>query len=97
MDSCVRTTELSTLRPQRNNDAPDFFPAAQNLIVAARAMGLGTTFTSFHMTIEGVIQEKFALPNDVRPCVMIAVGYPDRKFLPLRRKPIGEVIHWNGW
>ena len=73
------------------------FPAAQNLIVAARAMGLGTTFTSFHTTVEGVIQKKLDLPDDVIPCVMVAVGYPDRQFMPVRRRPTRDVIHWNGW
>ncbi len=73
------------------------YPAAQNLIVAARAMGLGTTFTTFHMMVEDVIRSALELPTDVHPAVLVAVGYPERPFGPVRRKPLDEVVHWNGW
>jgi len=29
--------------------------------------------------------------------VMIAAGYPERAFTPVRRRPVDEVMHWNGW
>ncbi len=73
------------------------YPAAQNLIVAARSMGLGTTFTTFQMAAEPAIRKTLAIPDDVHLCVMVAVGYPERPFGPVRRKPTGEVLHWNGW
>ena len=73
------------------------YPAAQNLIVAARAMGIGTAFTTFHMTIEPLLRQRLNLPAEVIPCVMIAAGYPERAFTPVRRRPVDEVMHWNGW
>ncbi len=73
------------------------YPAAQNLIVAARAMGLGTTFTTFQMAAEPVIRKTLAIPDDVHLCVMVAVGYPERPFGPVRRKAVADVLHWNGW
>ncbi len=73
------------------------YPAAQNLIVAARAMGLGTTFTTFQMSAEPVIRRVLAIPADVHLCVLVAVGYPARPFVPVRRKPVNDVLHWNGW
>lgn len=73
------------------------YPAAQNLIVAARSMGIGTAFTTFHMTAADLIRERIGIPADVHLCVSIAAGYPDRKFKPVRRKPIGEVMHLNRW
>ena len=73
------------------------YPAAQNLIVAARAMGLGTTFTTFQMSAEPVIRRVLAIPADVHLCVLVAVGYPARPFAPVRRKPVNDVLHWNGW
>ena len=39
------------------------YPAAQNLIVAARALGLGTTFTTFHMFIESELRELLGMPK----------------------------------
>lgn len=73
------------------------YPAAQNLIVAARSLGLGTTFTTFQRVAEAVIRKSLALPDDVEPCVMVAVGYPERPFGPVRRKPVSEVLHWEQW
>jgi nitroreductase len=73
------------------------YPAAQNLIVAARAMNLGSVFTTFHMVAEPLIRELLRIPDDVHLCVCIAVGHPERKFSKVRRKPVAEVLHWNGW
>jgi nitroreductase len=73
------------------------YPAAQNLIVAARSMGLGTTFTTFQTAVEPVIRQRLSIPPDVHLCVLIAVGYPEKPFGSVRRKPVAEVLHWNGW
>ncbi|MFM7120905.1 MAG: nitroreductase family protein, partial [Gammaproteobacteria bacterium] len=73
------------------------YPAAQNLIVAARALGVGTAFTTFHMTAEATIRAVTGLPENVYPCVMIAAGWPARGFARVRRRPVEEVLHWNQW
>jgi nitroreductase len=73
------------------------YPAAQNLIVAARSMGLGTTFTTFQRVAEDVIRKSLAIPDEVFLCVLVAVGYPERAFGRVRRKPVAEVLHWNRW
>jgi nitroreductase len=73
------------------------YPAAQNLVVAARSMEIGTAFTTFHGVAEPLIRELLHVPDDVHLCVLIAVGYPERKFAKVRRKPLSEVLHWNRW
>ena len=73
------------------------YPAAQNLIVAARALGLGTTFTTFHTMIEPTVRAALALPDEVSLGVMVALGWPDRAFGPVRRKPLDDVLHWDRW
>lgn len=73
------------------------YPASQNLILAARGLGLGTTFTTFHMVAESVVRETLALPDEILIGTTLCVGYPDRPFGPVKRKPVGEVIHWDGW
>jgi nitroreductase len=73
------------------------YPAAQNLVVAARAMGIGTVFTTFQGVAEPLIRELLHIPDDVYLWVMIAAGYPERPFTKIRRKPVDEVLHWNGW
>lgn len=71
------------------------YPAGQNLIVAARSMNIGTCFTTFHRAAEPVIRELCHVPDDVHLCLFVAVGYPERAFMPVKRKPLSEVLHWN--
>ena len=71
------------------------YPAAQNLIVAARALGLGTVFTTFHMFCAAELQELLRLPQGHRIQVTIPLGWPEGKFGPVARKPVEQVIHWD--
>lgn len=73
------------------------YPAAQNLIVAARALGLGTVFTTFQGTAEPVIRETLDIPDDVHIGCLIPVGWPERKFGPLKRVGYDKVVHLDGW
>ncbi len=73
------------------------YPAAQNLIVAARAMGLGATFTTFQRRAEQVVRSTLAIPDDVRMAALIPLGWPDRPHGPVNRRPVAEVLHWEGW
>jgi nitroreductase len=68
------------------------YPASQNLIVAARGLGLGTTFTTFHMVAEAVVRDTLGLPDEQLIGTTICVGYPEKPFGPVKRKPVGEVI-----
>jgi nitroreductase len=71
------------------------YPAAQNLIVAARALGLGTVFTTFHMMCEPELRAILALPDSHRIQVTIPLGWPEGRFGPVKRKPVEEVIHFD--
>lgn len=71
------------------------YPAAQNLIVAARSLGLGTCFTTFPGQAEPQIRALCNVPEDLHLFVYVAVGYPERQFMPVKRKPIEEVVTWN--
>ena len=73
------------------------YPAAQNLIVAARAVGLGSVFTTFQGVAEPTIREILNIPDDVLIGCMIPMGWPDRKFGPLNREPYENVAHHNSW
>jgi nitroreductase len=73
------------------------YAAAQNLIVAARAVGLGAAFTMFHRFIEVPVRELLAIPADRHIAVTIPVGWPARPFGPLTRKPLEHVVHHDRW
>jgi len=49
------------------------------------------------MVAEPVVRETLGLPDDILIGTTLCVGYPDRPFGPVKRKPVSEVIHWDGW
>ncbi|MBA58013.1 MAG: hypothetical protein CMQ40_02455 [Gammaproteobacteria bacterium] len=71
--------------------------AVQNLLLAARALGLGTLMTTAHTLIESVIRENCEIPEDAYPAALIPMGYPSVKFGPTKRKPVEDVLRWNKW
>jgi len=74
------------------------FGAVQNLMLAARAEGLGTVFTGFQSGIEDYLRAEFHLPEGAVPTCFIPVGYPDgQRFGPTTRKPIDTVTYWDDW
>lgn len=73
------------------------YPAAQNLIVAARALGLGTVFTTFHRMAEPRVRAILGVPPEVQIAVTIPLGFPARPFRPVKRKPLEQVVHFETW
>jgi F420 biosynthesis protein FbiB-like protein len=74
------------------------YAAVQNLMLAARALGLGTVLTTFNIAIEDTIRRDFGLPADAKPVAVIPVGYPDgQSFGPTTRKPVDTVTFWDTW
>jgi nitroreductase len=74
------------------------YGAVQNLMLSARAIGLGTVLTTFNTAIEDTIRSEFNLPDDAKPVAVIPVGYPDgQTFGPTTRKPVESVAFFDGW
>jgi nitroreductase len=73
------------------------FPAVQNLMLAARALGLGTALTTLHMSREAEVREALAIPENVEPVAFIPVGRPRGKFGVPPRRPVEEVMHLDTW
>jgi nitroreductase len=74
------------------------YGAVQNMMLAARAQGLGTVLTTFNIALEDLIRKEYGLPDDARPVAVIPVGFPDgQDFGPTTRKPVEEVTYWDGW
>jgi nitroreductase len=71
--------------------------AAQNLLVAARAIGLGAAYTMLHTLAEPEIRALLGVPEDIHLGVTIPVGYPARPFGKIVRKPLGQMVHADGW
>jgi nitroreductase len=73
------------------------YPAAQNLLVAARALGLGAAFTMLHTLAQPAIRQLLAIPDEITIGVTMPVGRPAQPFRPIVRKPVAEVVHRDRW
>ena len=73
------------------------WPGIQNLLLAARALGLGATPTTLALGDRQAVAEALNLPNTMAAYCLIPVGYPLGKFGPVTRKPVEEVMRWEQW
>ncbi len=73
------------------------YPAVQNLMLAARAIGLGTALTTLHRLHEAEVKELLGIPDGVETMAMIPVGWPKGKFGTPARLPAEKVVYWDGW
>ena len=73
------------------------WPGIQNLLLAARALGLGATPTTLALGDRQAVAEALNLPDTMAAYCLIPVGYPLGKFGPVTRKPVEEVMRWNQW
>lgn len=73
------------------------YPAVQNIILACRALGLGTVITTNHLRCESEVKSVLGLPDDVETFALMPIGYPVGKFGPLTRRPVNEVAHADHW
>jgi nitroreductase len=73
------------------------FPAVQNLLLAARALGLGTAVSVFPLFRLKELKLLLRLPDFVKPGVLIYVGYPTSQFSEPKRMPIEAFIHLDAW
>ncbi len=73
-------------------------PAAWSFMLAARARGLGTAWTTLHLQYETEISELLGIPPEVRQGVLIPTAYfTGDTFKPAPRQPVDEVLHVDGW
>jgi nitroreductase len=73
------------------------YGCVQNLCLAARAIGLGTTLTTVHRLREAEVKEVLGIPEDVSTWAMIPIGYPLGKWGEAKRRPVREVTYWDTW
>lgn len=74
----------------------DIYPAIQNLLLAARALGLGATMTTPQLWVPpGEVEKILGIPKGVMLAALIPVGYPKGRFGPVRRKPLEQFIFYD--
>lgn len=73
------------------------YPAVQNLLLAARGLGLGASLTTLHKMHEQDVKELLGIPDSVESIALVPVGHPIGRYGPTTRRPVEEVTHFERW
>ncbi len=73
------------------------YPSVQNLMLAARALGLGTVLTTLHRRRKARIHEILGIPAHIESAAIIPLGWPDREYGPNRRPPLEKFVMYERW
>jgi len=77
--------------------ANSVIPAVQNLMLAARALGIGSVPTTLHPSVMDRVHQLFGIPDDVGFHLCVPLGYPQGNFGPTVRKPTSETTYLDRW
>lgn len=80
-----------------NRRPASVYPAVQNLMLAARGLGLGTTLTTMHLDDEPAVKKILGIPNNVLTYCIIPIGYPLGRWAEAQRRPVEEVAFRDRW
>jgi nitroreductase len=78
-------------------DGASVYPACQNLLLAARALGYGGVMTTWHLVVEQELRTLLGIPDAVFIAATIPLGRPAGHHGPVRRRPLGELVYEDRW
>jgi nitroreductase len=87
----VRYREPTTI------EGASVYPACQNLLLAARALGYGGVMTGFHRLVEDDLRQLLGIPDGAAVMATITVGRPQGHHGPVRRQPINQLVFGEHW
>ena len=73
------------------------YPAVQNMLLAARALGLGSTLTTRHLLHEKEAEAALGLPPDVHSYAILPIGWPMGRFGPVGRGALTDIVYQDRW
>ena len=82
---------------QTRTTGSSIYPAVQNMLLAARALGLGATLTTVHLLFEAETERAMGLPEGAHSYAILPIGYPMGKFGPVRRTALSDVVYDDRW
>jgi len=88
---------LARYRDANSFEGASVYPACQNLLLAARALGYGGVLTGWHYGAEPQLRELLGVPENVFMAATITLGKPEGHHGPVRRRPIGELVFEEEW
>jgi nitroreductase len=92
--ACINTPASGRAGFQTN---ASIYPSVQNLLLAARALGLGSVLTTLHRRRKARIHEILGIPDHVESAAIIPLGWPDRDYGPNRRPPLAQFVMYDRW
>jgi len=78
-------------------EGASIYPACQNLLLAARALGYGGVITGWQQVVEAELKQLLAIPDDVFMAATITLGRPAGAHGPVRRRPLDEFVFEEQW
>ncbi len=78
-------------------DGASVYPACQNLLLAARALGYGGVMTGWHHSADAELRSLLDVPDGVELAATITLGRPAGRHGPVRRRPLRELVYGERW
>jgi nitroreductase len=97
LPDAVLTRYAAHLAYQERIRGASIYPAVQNIVLACRALGLGTVITTNHLLYEDEVRAVLGMPREAFTFALMPIGYPRGKYGPVSRKPVTEVAYADGW
>lgn len=95
---CIRTGPAGLPEGNQAGLWGSILPAAWSYMLAARARGLGTAWTTLHLRHEAEVADLLGLPDGVAQAALIPTAfYSGDTFRPAARRPLDEVLHLDRW
>ena len=88
---------LKRYRDPAIGEGASVYPACQNLLLAARARGLGGVMTQWHALVEPELRTILGVPDGVGMHATISLGHPEGRHGPVRRRPMAELVYEDRW
>jgi nitroreductase len=94
--ACLRGSRLPRIPPPpiaATSYYGSIYPSVQNLLLAARAAGLGASLITLPLLSVTSARRALGLPMSVTPACIVPLGWPRGRYGPTTRRPVGDVVH----
>ncbi|MGB0112552.1 MAG: nitroreductase family protein [Ilumatobacteraceae bacterium] len=88
---------LERYRSPSPYEGASVYPACQNLLLAARALGYGGALTMWHLAVERELRDLLGIPDEVALSACVTLGVPAGNHGPVKRRPISDVTFDDRW
>jgi len=94
---CLILPCLVRYRAPSPMEGASVYPAVQNLLLAARALGYGGVITGFHGAVDAELKALLGIPEEVFISCTVTLGKPMGRHGPVRRRPMAELVYGDHW